>query len=165
MAGVGGAPCTMILKKQARQHWQTENKPDYHVLGFTVEEKKRHERFITTELDNVLPMLIAEGYTKQECLDYMLKQGIEPPRVYRMGFPNANCIGCVKAGSATYWNHVRKMFPDVFQHRAEQSRRIGAKLGYYKGERIFLDELPEDAVGRSMKSMKFDCGIFCEEEA
>ena len=52
------------------------------------------------------------------------------------------------------------MHPQTFNERAEQSRKIGAKLVRYKGKRIFLDELPEDAIGRKMKS--YECGIFCD---
>lgn len=89
--------------------------------------------------------------------------GIQLPLVYRLGYPNANCLGCVKATSPTYWNHVRKVHPDVFRQRAEQSKRLGVRLVRYKGDRIFLDELPENAIGRPMKSMKIECGIFCEE--
>ena len=33
----------------------------------------------------------------------------------------------------------------------------------YKGKRIFLDELPADARGRSLKTLDIECGIFCEE--
>jgi hypothetical protein len=85
------------------------------------------------------------------------------PEIYKLGYPNANCIGCVKATSPTYWNHVRKMHQDVFKQRATQSREIGAKLVRYKGKRIFLDELDPRARGKSMKNMDFECGLFCEE--
>lgn len=163
MSGIAGAPCTLELKKEARREWELENKPDFHVLGFTLDEKIRHERFITTERDNVLPVLIEAGITKKDCFDILKGAGVELPRIYRMGYPNANCIGCVKATSPTYWNHVRQQHPDVFQKRAEQSRELGARLARYKGERVFLDELPVDAKGRPMKTMQFDCGIFCEE--
>lgn len=74
-----------------------------------------------------------------------------------------NCIGCVKATSPTYWNLVRRTRPEVFAARAEQSRRLGARLARHKGKRIFLDELPADAVGRSLKTMTVECGVFCEE--
>lgn len=158
-----GAPCTLLLKKEARQFWEADNKPDWHVLGFTVDELKRHERFILTERNNVIPVLIEEGMTKSDCFTFLKKHGVEPPAIYKRGYPNANCIGCVKATSPTYWNLVRKQDPVVFAQRAEQSRRIGAKLARYKGQRIFLDELPPDAVGRPLKSMDFECGIFCEE--
>lgn len=163
MSGPTGAPCTLELKKGARQQWEKENHVDWHVLGFTADEEKRYNRFVLTERDNVIPVLIDAGLTKQDCYDRLVHAGIEPPRVYKLGYPNANCIGCVKATSPTYWNHVRKMHPEVFEDRAEQSREIGAKLVRYKGQRIYLDELPVDAVGRPLKSMDIECGIFCEE--
>lgn len=164
MAGPSGAPCTLELKKKARQEWEANNPHDYIVLGFTFEEKKRHDRFVLGEREEVIPVLIDDGITKADCYRIVSEAGLSLPEIYKLGFPNANCIGCVKASSATYWNHVRKTFPEVFEHRAEMSRRIGAKLAWYKGGRIFLDELPEDAKGRPMKNMDFECGLFCEEK-
>jgi hypothetical protein len=102
--------------------------------------------------------------TKQDCYDILRAEGLRLPRIYDLGYPNANCIGCVKATSPTYWNHVRKMHPAVFARRAEQSRELGVRLARHKGERVFLDELPADAVGRPLKGMDFECGIFCEEK-
>lgn len=164
MSGSMGAPCTLELKKKARQEWEDVNKPDYTVLGFTAEEQKRADRFRLTERDTLLTPLIDEGYDKQGCFNVLVDAGIELPAIYKLGYPNANCIGCVKAGSATYWNLVRETFPDVFEQRARQSREIGAKLAYHKGQRVFLDELPADAKGRSLKNYDFECGIFCEED-
>ena len=157
------APCTDKLKKDARYEWEKTNHADWHVLGFTADEKKRHERFVLTERENVLPVLIDAGMTKEDCWDMLRREGIELPEMYRLGYPNANCIGCVKATSPTYWNLVRKTHPEVFRQRAEQSRRLGAKLARVNNERIFLDELDPKAKGRALKSMP-DCGIFCEEK-
>lgn len=164
MSGPKGAPCTIELKKRARQDWEAENRADWHVLGFTADEKTRHDRFVLTERSNVLPVLIDQGVTKNDCYAILQDAGLTLPRVYRMGYPNANCIGCVKATSPTYWNHVRQQHPDVFQDRAEQSRRLGARLVRVDNRRVFLDELDPAAKGRSMKSMDIDCGIFCEEK-
>lgn len=164
MSGVGGAPCTLELKKKARQEWENTNKPDFTVLGFTAEEVHRADRFRLTERDTLLTPLIDLGYNKQKCFEVIQEAGIVLPAIYKMGYPNANCIGCVKAISATYWNLVRETFPDVFDSRSKQSRDIGAKLAYYKGKRVFLDELPKDAKGRSLKNYNFECGIFCEEK-
>ena len=159
-----GAPCTVHLKKEARQIWEKSNLIDWHVLGFTVEERVRYDRFILTERSNVLPVLIDAGVTKQDCLDMIVAAGIEPPAAYALGYPNANCRGCVKMTSPTGWNLVRRVDPDVFASRAEQSRRLGAKLVRYKGQRIYLDELPANAIGRPLKSLKMpDCSSFCEE--
>lgn len=159
-----GAPCTMILKKDARYEWERTNKPDWHVLGFTADERNRHDRFVKSERSNVIPVLIDAGVTKADCFRIVQEAGIELPEIYARGYPNANCIGCVKATSPTYWNHVRKQDPEVFAARAEQSRRLGVRLARHKGKRVFLDELPADAKGHPLKAIQFECGIFCEPE-
>jgi len=163
MAFPHGAPCTVELKKRARQEWEESHPVDWHVLGFTVDERNRHDRFVMTERDNVLPILIDANMTKNDCADMIRAAGIRLPEIYGRGFPNANCIGCVKATSPTYWNLVRREFPEVFDQRAEQSRRLGARLVRVKNERIFLDELDPKAKGRPLKTMP-DCGLFCEED-
>ena len=160
-----GAPCTIELKKKARQHWENTNHVDWHVFGFTAEERNRHERFILTERSNLLPTLIDSGLTKDDCAAILRDAGLDLPRVYAEGYPNANCIGCVKATSATYWNLVRETRPTVFNDRAAQSRALGVRLARFKGKRIFLDELPPDAKGRPLKQLKMpECGIHCEEK-
>lgn len=162
MGGIAGAPCTAELKKEARRHWEKSNQVDWHVLGFTADEKHRFDRFVLTERSNVLPVLIDAGLTKADCFQIIAEAGIEPPAIYKRGYPNANCIGCVKATSPEYWNHVRRKDPEVFAARVEQSRRIGAKLVRYRGGRIFLDELPPSAKGEPMRNMNHECGLFCE---
>lgn len=163
ISGPQGAPCTGELKKKARIDWEKNNHADWHVLGFTSEERSRHEKFILTERDNLLPVLIDHGLSKQDCFDIITKAGIELPYIYKLGYPNANCIGCVKAQSPTYWNLVRRTFPEIFNERAKLSREIGCRLVRVKGERLFLDELDPNAKGRPLKKMVIDCGIFCEE--
>ena len=165
MAGVSGAPCTSQLKKEARQQWEEVNHPDWHVLGFTVDEKKRHDRFVLTERDNVLPVLIDANMTKADCFEFVTAAGLTLPRKYAEGYPNGNCIGCVKASSPAYWNLVRRQDPGVFSDRAAQSRRLGVRLvkgTRGKRERFFLDELDPDMVSGEID--RPECGIFCEEK-
>ncbi len=156
-----GAECTRTLKKGARYEWEKIHKPDFHVLGFTADERARAERFKLTECENHLPVLVDAGQDKRACFEMIKAAGIKRPRIYDLGYPNANCIGCVKATSPTYWNLVREKHPEVFADRAKQSREIGARLVRVKNERIFLDELKVTDKGRKMKN--FDCGVFCEE--
>lgn len=162
MSSPYGEPCTVELKKEARYLWEKANNPDWHVLGFTVEERHRHERFILTERTNLLPILINAGMRKKDCLQMVRDAGIELPAVYKV-LEHANCIGCVKSKSPSYWNDIRKHWPEVFADRAEQSRRLGAKLVMVNGQRIFLDELKPNETGQI--EMNFDCGVFCEEVA
>lgn len=164
MAFPHGAPCTVHLKKEARQDYERQHQVDWHVLGFTADEKPRFDRFVLTERSNVLPVLGDGGLSKPDCAAKLDRAGIPLPRVYAEGYPNANCIGCVKATSPTYWNLVRRTRPAVFEERAEQSRRLKARLVRYRGQRIFLDELPADAIGRPLKTLAApECGLFCEE--
>ena len=167
MSGVAGAPCTTQLKKEARYQWEAKNVVDYHILGFTADEEKRHKRFISTERENVLPILIQEGFTKKHCFDEVQRWGISLPAMYHLGYPNANCIGCVKSSSPAYWNHVRKVHPAIFEERARQSRELGCRLveKTFDGvkHRYFLDELPESwGAGRKLGPMP-ECSSFCEE--
>ncbi len=160
ISGRDGAPCTMLLKKGARYQFEKENEIDWHVLGFTADEKERSDRFMKFERSNLIPILIDESITKIDCFRILNEAGIKLPEIYSLGYPNANCIGCVKSSSPTYWNLVRKTFPDIYNERAEQSRRIGAKLVVVKGKRKFLDELKPTDKGGKIKS--WDCSIFCD---
>jgi hypothetical protein len=159
MSNVGGlAYCTLELKQRARFEWESKNRPDWTVLGFTKEEKNRFDRF---KLKRLTSLFILKDTTKFECFQIIQNAGIELPMAYKLGMPNANCKGCIKATSPTYWNLVRQIYPDDFNERAEQSRQIGAKLVRVKSKRIFLDELDPKAHGRPLKNLNFECGIFC----
>ena len=167
------APCTLELKQMARMQWESDNgfdkEKDIIVMGYTVEEKNRQANFNKSEKNKGYTLecpLIDAGWDKHRCFAEIEQAGIKLPEIYtKYGFPNANCIGCVKSGSVWYWQLVRKRFPEVFKKRAEQSRRLGCRLvdlGAGNNPRhIFLDELPEDKVGRKPKSCYVECGIFC----
>jgi hypothetical protein len=159
MCGIQGAPCTMLLKKEARYQFELNHEIDFHVLGFTVDEWDRQKSFSERERGNSIPVLITSLTTKEDCFKILRKDKIKLPEVYSMGLPNANCIGCVKASSPTYWNLIRSVDIETFNQRCEQSRRIGAKLVIRKGKRIFLDELLPTDKGGKIKS--WECGIFC----
>lgn len=144
-SGINGAPCTSEMKVAPRLDFQLPS--DTHLWGYTADasDVKRWERMCLTYPDmKQRAPLIEKGLTKEACLAMIERASIKPPRVYELGFPNANCIGCVKATSPNYWSLVRKEFPEVFARRAEQSRRFGSRLTRISDERIFIDEIPED---------------------
>ena len=158
-----GAPCTTELKKRARQEWEQRVGADYMVLGFTADEVGRHDALAKSDPQPILPVLIDIGWTKEDCYNFLVREGVKPPRMYDLGYPNANCVGCVKATSPTYWNLVRRQHPTVFEARAQQSRELGVKLVRVKGVRRFLDELDPKARGNKLKSMP-ECSLFCATE-
>lgn len=143
MAGISGARCTTEMKKIPRYAFQRAD--DIHTFGFTAEERRRIERFEVNNPELTVDWVLADaGYTKADCYAEIKKAGIAIPAMYQLGYKNNNCLGCVKAGSAKYWNMIRRDFPDVFARRSQQSRELGVRLTRHKGVRIFLDELPED---------------------
>lgn len=161
ISGIQGAPCTRFLKKQARYEFEKSNVVDYHVLGFTFDEQHRHARFIKSERSNVLPVLINNKFTKGKCFEFLKSANIPLPGIYKLNYPNANCVVCVKSSSPAYWSNARKHFPFEFEKMCALSRRLNCKLVVLKGKRIFLNELPIREFGKPRKS--FDCGIFCDE--
>lgn len=144
MAGIAGARCTVEMKKVPRFEYQLGD--DIHIFGMTRGEEHRQRRINENNPELTLDwILIDKGITKPMCHATIAEAGIRQPVMYQLGFRNNNCIGCVKASSIGYWKKVRAHFPDVFARRVEQSRRLGVRLTKLGGERIFLDEIPQDA--------------------
>jgi hypothetical protein len=158
IAGIAGAPCTGELKKAVRFAFQQPD--DVHVMGYTIDEQHRADNFRKNnfELGCAFP-LIEQKLTKGDCHAIVREAGIEQHAMYRLGFENANCIGCVKGG-AGYWNRIKVIFPERFWRMAELSRRLGVRLVRQDGKRIFLDELRPET-GRH-KEPTFDCSAFCQ---
>ena len=160
MAGIKGARCTVEMKKIPRFAYQRAD--DIHIFGLTADEGKRIERFEANNPELSLRWVLRDaGLTKAGCYEMLKAAGIELPAMYGLGFANNNCIGCVKATSADYWQRVQEHFPQVFARRAAQSRAIGVRLARYKGQRVFLDELP-GADGTPEGDI--ECGPVCMQE-
>ena len=158
MGGISGAPCTVEMKKIPRFKYQWAE--DVHIFGMTADEQGRISAFEDDNHELFLEWPLRDaGMTKADCMKMLTDAGIELPAMYRLGFKNNNCRGCVKATSPRYWNLTKKTSPDVFQRRAEQSRRLGVRLVRYKGVRIFLDELPEEATEQVIEDLS--CGPQC----
>jgi hypothetical protein len=159
MSGVAGARCTGELKKLPREKFQQPG--DVHVFGYTSDEYDRAAGFEERNPQMMVEWpLIEAGISKTMCFEELAAAGIELPAMYALGYEHNNCLGCVKATSPRYWNKIRKNFPDVFARRARQSREINAKLVRVGRDRLFLDELPEDADG---PNENIECGPVCQQ--
>lgn len=159
--GPSGAKCTALLKRRVREDYQQFD--DIQVFGFTDEEWSRFAEFRAhhNDLMLVVPLLV-EGLSKNDCHALIAQAGIELPAMYKLGYPNNNCIGCVKGGMG-YWNKIRVDFPDVFVRMAVLERQLGRsclKESGRGGKRVFLDEL-DPARGRLADEPKLECGITC----
>lgn len=159
-----GAKCSYELKKRVREEFE-DVEFDLQIFGFDKDEIKRSWSFIK---NNPLVMtyfpLIEFGLSKADCINTLKEHKIKIPIMYKMGYKNNNCIGCVK-GATGYWNKIRKDFPEIFEKQADMETRFGAKLlvvwDHGVAKHISLRELPED-IGNYKSELPITCGFICE---
>jgi len=160
LVGPGGARCTTELKKKVR--WAFERPDDLNVFGYTADtqDAKRSVRFVEQNpgVDAWFP-LVERGITKGECLALLDRAGIALPEMYRLGYRNNNCVGCVKGGMG-YWNKIRVDFPEVFDRMAQQERKMGRTVLRSGGEPVWLDELDPERGRYEGEDMA--CGPVCQ---
>ena len=154
-----GSPCTRVLKKRVRERF--EKPSDIQIFGYTAEEEARENRFIDANPSvNLWSILIEKGLSKSDCLAMLQNANIELPAMYKLGYRNNNCIGCVKGGQG-YWNKIRVDFPEAFEKMAALERRKGCTvLKDGAGAPLFLDNLPPHS-GHYPTEIAIECGIFC----
>jgi hypothetical protein len=162
LAGIAGAPCTSELKVKPRLAFQRPD--DLHIFGYTYDPRDVTRAKALEEHwpeMNVRFPLIERKLNKAACLAMIQNAGIKPPLTYALGFPNANCLPCVKATSAPYWALVRKHYPNEFNRMVKLSRRLGVRLARIKGERIFIDEIPLDY--KTTSPLAPECDMLCSK--
>lgn len=167
--GPRGAACTTRIKRGLLRTF--EQRGDVLVLGYTAEEQWRLDDWLENWPDRpIVAPLIERGLTKEDCKAMVLRAGIELPMMYRLGYDNANCIGCVKGGLG-YWRAIREDFPDQFERVAQAEDKVAAlhgenayilrhRSGPLAGKRFPLRELPAGKADRG--ELLPSCGLFCE---
>lgn len=167
--GPHGAACTSRIKRGLLREF--ERPGDILVLGYTAEEQWRLDDWLENWPDRkIIAPLIGRGLTKEDCKAMVVNAGIMLPAMYRLGYDNANCIGCVKGGLG-YFRAIRKDFPDHFERLAKAEDRVAAlhgenafilrhRSGPLKGQRFSLRQLPDGPVLRNERLPA--CGLFCE---
>lgn len=162
LVGPGGARCTTELKKIPRKEYQEPD--DIQIFGFTREEGKRIARFREENFEVIAEFpLMDMGLSKEDCFASLKHANIELPVMYKLGYKNNNCIGCVKGGIG-YWNKIRRDFPEAFDRMAKLERELGATIlkdrRGGKAQRLYLDELDPNH-GRYDKEPDIECGVVC----
>lgn len=159
MVSRNGAPCSRHLKRKLMDAWRLQD--DVMVLGFTAEEQSRYDDLLD-RFPSALAPLIDKNLNKADCLAMVERAGIELPAMYRLGYNNANCIGCVKGGQG-YWNKVRRDFPERFDELAAVQESLGPGANFFRnyatGERFSLRDL-DPAAGRHNEVLP-ECGLMC----
>lgn len=163
--GPHGTPCSGELKR--RVLGLLARPGDVNIVGFTREESDRFDdlcdHFPATEWK---APLIERGIGKDDCLAIIDRAGIELPMMYRLGYDNANCMGCPKGGQS-YWQNIRADFPERFAQVGAIQESIGPganflrfRSGPREGERMALSELPAGR-GNMKEEPNFSCSFFC----
>lgn len=172
LAGIDGAPCSGEMKFLPRVAFQEPG--DLHVFGYTADanDMKRAMRLRLNWPDMLVETpLIDGGLDKLACLQMVANAGIEVPVLYKLGFPNNNCIPCVKASSPSYWALVRHHFPAEFGRIAALARELGVQLaivgrekdaaGKPRNIRAYIDDIAADQpmLNPLVPSCDFLCSI------
>ncbi|AOS74429.1 hypothetical protein BH711_10915 [Pseudomonas fluorescens] len=162
MKGRNGAPCTKLLKRRLLDAWKQPG--DVMVFGYTAEEVERLEDFRDRNPDRpVIAPLIDAGLGKEDCEAMVLRAGIKLPLMYRLGYDNANCIGCVKGGEG-YFRAIRQDFPEQFEALCRVQDDLGEGSYLFRNRttnvRFSLRELGDGPVRRNEKIPS--CSFFCE---
>lgn len=160
--GPRGASCSVTLKRGLLRDF--ERPGDVIVLGFTAEEEDRKDDFVERFPDRpALFPLIDGGLSKSDCKAMVQRAGIELPLMYRLGYDNANCIGCVKGGEG-YWRAIRADFPQQFETMAAIEQDLGSGAFLFRDretkKRWSLRDLGDGPVRRNEALPS--CSFFCE---
>lgn len=159
-----GATCTRVLKRENRESRLILG--DQLIIGYTAEEQERFDKYIDANPGHdVRAPLIEYGLSKADCLAMIERAGIVLPMMYRLGYHNNNCRGCVKGGKG-YWNKIRVDFPEQFEAMCKVQDMLGAGSYFWPpltGDigRISLRMLPPDA-GNYPDEPDISCGAMCE---
>jgi hypothetical protein len=113
------ANCSHTLKQAPARKWLKENTtPESHTIAIGIDWTETHR---TASIEKaykpwnvVFPMCDAPYLSKDQMIDWAKDSGIEPPRLYAMGFSHNNCGGgCVRAGQAQF-RHLLNVMPERY---------------------------------------------------
>jgi hypothetical protein len=128
------APCSHLLKQVPCRRWLDQHTdPVATTLYVGIDWSEMH-RLPAIERGwapwRVEAPLCQPPYVdKRGWLDAARARGLEPPRLYRLGFAHNNCGGtCVRAGQAQ-WAHALRVFPDRYAAWEAHEEEMRAELG------------------------------------
>ena len=127
------ANCSHELKQKPAAAWLKDNgDPDRDVIVIGIDWTETHRQravinaFAPYRVE--FPLCEKPYMTKAQMLDLARYDGIEPPRLYGMGFSHNNCGGgCVRAGQAQF-AHLLRVRPEVFAQWEANERDVAEYL-------------------------------------
>lgn len=127
-------PCSKKLKREMFRKYLTTYDPTDTVLYYGIGPEEEHRLLAIHERWHPFPVeapLIALGTTKEHMLLTLDKIGIEPPRLYELGFEHNNCGGfCVKTGQRQM-AHLLKVMPARYKHHETEQEKLFKEIGQH----------------------------------
>jgi hypothetical protein len=125
--------CSRVLKRDLAREWIDTEYPDGTTVavGMDWQEIHRYDRAEPRWKPHMLvaPMIDSPLLSKQEMMRWAKDRGVEPPRLYGMGFPHNNCGGfCIKQGQGAFVN-LLKMMPDRYAEHERQEESFRNQTG------------------------------------
>lgn len=125
-------PCSMHLKRELLWQWLDDFcDPSFTTVVFGIDwtEEHRLDRIRKRLKDDERPWRVRAPLcedpvtSKDQVLEWIEERGIEPPRLYDLGFPHNNCGGfCVKSGQRNFLQ-LLNVFPERYaEHEAQEIR-------------------------------------------
>lgn len=128
------APCSHELKQKPSRRWLEDNSdPDADVVYVGIDWAEIH-RLPSIERNYlpwkaVAPLTEPPYLSKEGMLSWAAEEGLEPPRLYAMGFSHNNCGGgCVRAGQAQF-RHLLSVMPERYDVWEQKEREMADLLG------------------------------------
>jgi len=119
-------PCSRVLKREPLDRWMRANcnpAATVRYVGIDWTEEHRYRR-IAERLAGwrvQAPMCEPPYLSRRQMMDQARADGIEPPRLYALGFQHNNCGGfCVKAGQAAFRRLLETMPLRYAGHEAQE---------------------------------------------
>ena len=127
--------CSEELKRDILDEWYATNcgpaTVSYVGLDWTEEHRLTRMRNRMPDRRWEAPMTEPPYMEKEQMLDWLNAEGIEPPRLYKLGFPHNNCGGfCIKAGQA-HFAHLLKVMPERYAYHEAKEEEMRARVGDY----------------------------------
>ncbi|WP_075737685.1 hypothetical protein [Streptomyces acidiscabies] len=128
------APCSDFLKQRPCRAWlEAHADPADTVLhtGIDWSEERRVPAIVRgwAPWTVSFPMCDPPYVTKEQMLDAARTAGLEPPRLYALGFAHNNCGSVCVRGGHKHWAHVLEVFPERYAEAERQEAELRAELG------------------------------------
>jgi len=150
------APCTSVLKRKILNKWRDDNcNPESTTIHFGISWDEEHRlkkvQAMASPWKCAGPMTDAPYLTKPQMIEWLKCEGIEPPRLYKMGFPHNNCGGfCVKAGQAHFALLLRTM-PERYRYHEKKESSLRDRIGNHS---VMRDRTGGKTTPLSMKEFR-----------